>query len=336
MKINSHNIIDEFHLIPFGAKGWLKNDDVACPDCNRKEKLGFKFSNGFGAVHCFFCDYSIGIVGYLKQIGRTDLIDFDQQISLESTLKSLDEVVEVEEELPEVTLPRGYERIAYDSYLKNRGFKSHQYDEFEVGVTNHFLERRLHNYLIFVLRQKGRVVGWLARSKHSYEWHKQNLLDYKANKAVLHNRYINSTGTDFSKILGGFDRINERIEEVIIVEGLMDYCNVSNLLKTDKSDTLKVVFTFGNKVSEPQLKLLRETKVKRTIIMYDYNTDKQSRQYSTELSKYFESYVCDWPLLFNEKNEEIDPGNCDTQLLNDVLSKRQNFLQYYNSKLLRI
>ena len=115
----------------------------------------------------------------------------------------------------------------------------------------------------------------------------------------LQIRYRNSEGTDFSKLLGGFDEITENTREVIIVEGIFDQTNISNLLETETDDYLKVVCSFGNKVSDEQIELLRTTKVKRTILLYDYNTMKQSQTFSTELSKYFDSYVCDFPLMYN-------------------------------------
>lgn len=336
MKIAKDDIIDDFKLVAFGAKGWLSNPDLACPECKRTGKFGIKFSDKSGSAHCFFCNYAVGIVNYLKLTGREKYIEYDEQFSTKIKLRALIPEWGEEEELPEVKLPRGYERIGYDPYLKNRNFKAIQYEQFEVGITNHFIEKRLHNYLIFVMIQRGRRVGWIARSKYTYQWHADNLATYKAGKGPLTLRYMNSTGTDFGKILGGFDTIPPDTKEVIIVEGLFDAANVSSLLRTHLSDEVKVVFTFGNKVSDDQQKLLRSTNVKRTIIMYDYGTQDQAKKYAAELSRYFESYACDWPLVRNNCGEEIDPGNCDYQLLTDVLSKKVNHIKFYNSKLLKL
>jgi hypothetical protein len=232
------------------------------------------------------------------------------------------------EELVECKLPKGYNRIYFDSYLRERNFKTYQYDQFEVGITNNFLEKRLHNYLIFVLKQEGKMVGWLARSKYSKEWHKKNLEDYKSGICRLVLRYENSKGTDFDKILGGFDEITDNTVTVILVEGLFDKTNTSNILQTNKSEELKVCFTFGNKVSDNQIKLLRKTKVKNIILMYDSNTIKQSRKYSMELSKYFNVEVC------SINDPEIDPGNADKNFIYNLLDNSKNFLYFYNSKLI--
>lgn len=334
MKIDKDKIKSELNLIPFGSKGWVTNSELSCPECNRKGKFGINVERQPGGVHCFYCEYSESVFKFLKRIGRTDLISFEQEVSINQKLKLINEEIELSnDDLPEVKLPRGYERINFDEYLDNRNFKDYQYEQFEVGITNHFLERKLKNYLIFIIKQKGRRVGWLARSKYSYEWHKKNLEDYRAGKCTLQLRYRNSEGTDFGKLLGGFDEITDETEEVILVEGLFDKTNISNLLNTESSHRLKVLCTFGNKVSDEQLKLLRSTKIKIINLMYDYNTIEQQKRYSTEISRWFESYVCEIPLMYNENGEEIDPGNISKKYLDNILLNKVNFLYFYNSKL---
>ena len=335
MKVNEERIIAEFGLVPFGAKGWMKSDEIVCPNCQKSGKFGIKFSKNSGAIHCFKCEHSANLIVYLKEVGRKDLIEFEQTVSINGGLvKPVFEAVEVEEELPEVSLPKGYTRINYDAYLSDRNFKSYQYDQFEVGITNHFLESRLHNYLIFVLKQKGRIVGWLARSKYSKEWHKKNLEDSKQGLCTLQLRYMNSTGTDFEKILGGIDEITENTHTVIAVEGLFDKTNVSNLLRTNESEELKVLMTFGNKFSSSQLRSLRQTNVENVILMYDPGTISQSKQYSLELSRWFNVDVCLMDKTRKTINgDEVDPGNIDIKYLFEVLSKRQNFLYFYHSTL---
>lgn len=334
MKVSSEEVIKEFGLSSFGAKGWYTSSELDCPECSRKGKLGLKFTDGLGAVHCFYCDYTEGIIKYLKRVKRTDLISFEQQVTFSKKLRTLKEENEEEIELPEVSLPKGFQRIEFDEYLDNRNFKAHQYEQFEVGVTNNFLVRKLKNYLIFIIKQQGKRVGWLARSKYSYEWHVQNLKDYKEGKCELVLRYINSTKTDFGNLLGGFDEITGNTEELILVEGLFDKTNVSNLLETEKSERLKVLCTFGNKVSDEQIKLLKTTNVRKITLLYDYGTLKQVKQYSTELSRWFDSYACEFPLILDERGEPIDPGNVDSKNLNEILSNSKNFLYFYNSKVI--
>lgn len=334
MKVDKERVIAEFGLVPFGAKGWMSSDSIACPKCQKSGKFGIKFSKNSGAIHCFKCEHAANLIVYLKEVGRNDLIEYERSASLEKGLIQpiFDEGEAEEEELPIVNLPKGYTRINYDSYLSTRNFKSHQYDQFEVGITEHFLESRLHNYLIFVLKQKGRVVGWLARSKFSKEWHKENLRDSKLGLCSLRLRYINSTGTDFEKILGGFDEITPNTHTIIAVEGLFDKTNISNLLKTNQDESVKVLCTFGNKFSPSQIKLLRATNVELVILLYDAGTIATSKQYSLELSKWFNVEVCCIEdNKYTDDGEEIDPGNIDSKYLSEVLGKRRNFLYFYQS-----
>jgi len=328
VKINKQKIIDELSLVPFGGKGWMKSEETKCPVCNRGDKFGILFTENGGVTHCFYeCSENLSIFKYLKAINRNDLLIYEQEISLNTQLKPLKKEEEKLEELPEKSLPRGYERIYFDKYLKDRNFKGYQYDQFEVGVTTHFLEKKLHNYLIFVIRQKGRVVAWLARSKYSKEWHKKNLERSKLDLEKLVLRYRNSEETAFDRILGGFDEITDNTHTVFAVEGIFDKTNLSNHLKTNESEEVKVIFTFGNSFSDHQIQLLRETKVKTVILMYDPGTVRQIKQYSMELSKYFEVLICDI------QDEEVDPGNISKEYLGELLLNVKNFLYFYTTKI---
>jgi hypothetical protein len=328
VKINKERVISELSLIEFGSKGWMNSSQTQCPTCGKYDKFGILFTYRGGTTHCFYnCGQNLSLYSYLLKIGREDLVEKERQLSVSQKLPTIEKEEIEEEELPEVKLPKGYERIYFDKYLKDRSFKSFQYDEFEVGITDHFLEKKLKNYLIFVLKQQGKIVGWLARSKRSKEWHKQNLEAYKEGKERLVLRYINSTGTDFERILGGFDQITDNTEIIIAVEGLFDYSNASQLLDTNKTEELKVVFTFGNKFSDSQIKMLRKTNVKRVILLYDPLTNTQSKKYAMELSKYFEVEVC------SIDDPDTDPGNITLEYLTEVLSNRKNYIDFYTSKI---
>lgn len=329
MKINKDQLISEFKLTAYGAQGWMSSQNLKCPECDKSGKFGIKFSDEFGAVHCFKCDYSESLFKYLKRIDRKEFIEFEKHFSVQSKLIEpvFSSITEEKPELIEVELPKGFERINFDLYLKDRNFKSHQYEEFQVGITNHFLEKKLHNYLIFQIFQENKRVGWIARSKFSKEFHEQNLDNFKENKERLILRYRNSENTNFDQILGGYDEITENTHTLIVVEGLLDYTNLSNLLHANESEELKVVFTFGNKLSFSQIELLRKTNVNRIILMFDANTVKQSKKYSAELSRGFDVDVC-----FIE-DPKVDPGNINKKYLFEILNNCQNFYYFYNSKL---
>ena len=329
--IRPDKIISEFSLKPFGAKGWLSNDKVACPSCNRSGKFGFKIDERGGGVNCFICDYSSNIYKYLILIGRRDLISNDREYSSKSpfSLKFSQFTEEEEKEtLPEVDMPFGCKRIYEDEYLSKRGFSKSDYDLFEPCVTNSVVERKLKNYLIFKMKQEGKLVGWLARSKYDYKWHEENLRKHKEEGALLQLRYRNSDGTDFNNILGGYDDINDKTDTVILVEGLFDRVGVSSKLNLHSQDEVKCCFTFGNKVSDSQITLLRNRKnIKNIVLLYDYGTVKQSKAYGMKLSKYFSTFVC---LVEDSK---VDPGDMELPYLLKVLENKKNAINFYVSQI---
>lgn len=317
-----------FKLRNFGAKGWMHSKSLNCPNCGRNDKFGLKFNKKGGAVHCFVCDYSDNIYKYFKSIGHKDLISYETEISINSGLKNLRYVdnkeEEKESELSEVELPRGFTRIYDDEYLNKRGWKPEHYEEYQVGYTNHFLSKKLRGYLIFSIFQDGKRVSWLARTKHSYEWHKRNIMAAKEKKEKLMPRYLNSEGTEFEKILGGIDKVTDNTHTVILVEGMMDAVNTDTVLGLNKSEEIKCCYTFGNKVSDNQINILRKKKcVKNVILMYDYGTIKQSKIYGLNLCKYYKTFVT----LNN--NPDIDPGNMDLSFAENLLNNKMEAMEFY-------
>jgi 5S rRNA maturation endonuclease (ribonuclease M5) len=160
----------------------------------------------------------------------------------------------------------------------------------------------------------GKLAGWLARSKMSYQWHKENLEQFKLGNGELRLRYENSIGTDFSKILGGYDEIGEETDTVIAVEGLFDKVNVDTQLELNENPNIKCVFTFGNKFSDGQIQLLRKKKsIKSVILMYDPEATLQNKKYSKSLEKYFDAYVA------RLTKPNIDPGDASREYLMHTL-----------------
>ena len=327
--IKVEKLIESFKLRKFGSKGWMTNASLACPTCGRTGKFGFKINENGGAVNCFFCDYSTHVAKYLTDVGRKDLIIYDKEISLKSCLKSIveeetDEVIEISE----VELPRGFTRLKHDDYLAARGWVAHHYEEYQVGVTNHVLTKKLRNYLIFSIFQDGKRLSWLARTKHDYSWHKKNIEQAKEGIADLIPRYRNSDGTEFDNIVGGIDSVTENTHTIILVEGLFDATNTDTVLKLYESEEVKVCFTFGNKVSDAQMNIIKKKKSVDTIIlMYDYGTIKQSKSYGLRLCRYWKTYV-----TLNE-NPDIDPGNMDLAFANCLLKNKKDALDFYLSTL---
>lgn len=323
--IKIEKVKDDLRLRPFGAKGWLSNSNLACPECSRKGKFGIKQGEGGGVVHCFFCDYTASLYKYLIAINRKDLIAYEIEISLKTTLKRLSDDDEDEsDEIPEVQLPKGFKRIFDDEYLNRRGWLPHHYEEYQVGTANHVLSKKLRDYLIFSIFQEGKRLSWLARTKNDYNWHKQNIEQAKEGLCKLIPRYRNSDGTEFDRILGGIDAVTDNTHTVILVEGMFDCTNTDTVLGLRETQDVRCCFTFGNKISDSQIEILKRKKgIETVILMYDYDTIKQSKTYGLKLSKHFNTYV-----TLNE-NPDIDPGNMDLKFAVNLLKNKMTALEFY-------
>jgi 5S rRNA maturation endonuclease (ribonuclease M5) len=331
MGVKIEEVKKELKLRSFGQKGWMSNKSMACPECHRVGKFAILFIKDSGIIHCFFCDHSNSIQNYLKSIDRRDLMTYEASISINSELTPLipePEEEEDEEEIKEVKLPYKLQPLVNDPYLDDRGFLPEHYKNFEPSHTNSFLEKDLHDYIIFKIKQKGILASWLARSRKSYEWHSENLKRAKNNEERLVLRYRNSDGTEFDKILGGYDEITENTHTIILVEGLFDKVGVDKKLDIFENEKIRCLFTFGNKLSFNQINLLKEKKsVKFVILLYDYGTIKQSKSISLELNKYFKTMVG----VIKDKN--VDPGDMSFEYLHEILTSLQNPMEFYMNNL---
>jgi hypothetical protein len=328
--LNKEKIISEFNLVTFGSKGWMHSSKSTCPKCNKWDKFGILFTPKGGIINCFYCKEPKSLYKYLKEIGRDDLINNEKVFkTIDETLSSLKESNNINHNndlLQEVKLPNGLKKVYFDKYLNNRGFTPEQYSLFGVSKTDKDIF--LRNYIVFVIKQNNVNVGWLARSKYSKEWHKQNLKEYKEKGVLLKLRYRNSEGTDFAKILLGIDEITVNTHTVYLVEGLFDKSNVDNELGLYNNEDIKCLCTFGDKISSYQINLLRFKKsVKNIIILYDYGTSKQSKIYGSELMKYFNVKVGYFP------DEDIDAGEAKKSYLENILNNSKSFLDFYLSRI---
>lgn len=331
MRIDVEQLKEELNLTPFGALGWLTDKNSNCPFCEGKGKWGLMINPNGGVFHCWKCGGKTSLYNYLKQIDRLDLSKVAYEKSIKKTSLSRitkDEEKTEEEEIKEVVLPKRTKLLSKDKYLDDRGFKKYHYDEFEPCYTDFFLEKKLHNYIIFKMKNNGKLVGWLARSRRSKEWHKQNLKDSKEKGARLVLRYENSAGTDFSKIVGGLDEIIEgKTKTVITVEGLFDKINIDNLLRLYECDEIKCLFTFGNSISKEQVSLIESKGVEQVILMYDDNTINQSKSAGFVISDKIETKIA------HLTRTGIDPGDMDIEYLEEVLSKLEDPINFYVNKI---
>lgn len=330
MKIDRNKVIESLHLRSFGAKGWLSSKQLSCPICGKRDKIGIYLDDkGGGLFNCFKCNSKGSIFKLLIQSGLKDLISQDEQIQvyLQEKLENFLSVNKIDTEeigCEEVPKPLGFRSIEYDEYLEQRGWTSEQYSQFNAGTS---IDPRFRNKIVFLLKEDGKIIGYLSRSKFSKEWHKENLRLAKQGKAKLVLRYDNSRDTKFERVVGGIDEVLENITStVILVEGIMDKANTDKVLELNNQDEVKCCFTFGCKLSKVQaLKLLKKG-VKRIYLMYDPETIQQTKSAALLLSKYFEVEIA-------EIDCNKDPGEMNFDDFARVLSKTQTPNEYFLNKL---
>lgn len=325
--MNKQRISQELSLSPFGNKGWMRSDYCNCPDCDKSDKFGILFLSDGAIVKCMRCGTSTSLFNYLKHINRTDLIEgFSAPIKDE--IKSLtEEKEEIEREEVDVELPRGFKRVYYDEYLDERGFCEKQYNLFKIGKST---DMRLKNHLVFQIFQEGKLKTWLARSKKTKEWHKQNLKDYKEGKARLVLRYYNADDTEFSECLGGYDEITESTKAVIVVEGLTDKTSIDNKLNLYESEERKCVFTFGKNLSEAQISLFLKKGVENLILMYDPDALKEIEKFSLKYINKFKTIQC------AKIEGEEDPGDLTKNEIKHIMNNLYTPMEFYFNNIKRI
>lgn len=309
--MNNNRIISELNLRPFGNKGWMHSESTPCSfGCERHDKFGILFTNEGGLVKCMRCGESTSLFNYLLKINRNDLIEgFSAPVVNQLRTLEKEELKVEDKEQKKVTLPDGFRRVYFDDYLDGRGFISTDYKKYHIGVSD---ERRLRHHIVFPIYQNGELKSWLARSRMTKDWHKQNIRDFKDKNASLVLRYYNSEGTEFSEIVGNLDNIVH--ENCILVEGLFDEQNVSKMISELKLEE-SCGFTFGKSLSIEQVNLLVEKGVKNLTLMYDPDALKEIEKYVMKYANRFENIY--GIALKGDK----DPGDLITD----------EFLQYYNN-----
>lgn len=150
--------------------------------------------------------------------------------------------------LPTIELPNSFIDIskrktpeAYNYIIKRRYSKGliEKYDLMYGTSGNYF------NRIIIPVYLRGRLKGYLGR------W--IDIPNYKPEK-----KYRNSYGTDFSFLLGNYDFINKK-KVVVICEGAFSSYRIG----------FNSVYSFGKKLSNEQIYLLKKKYVKEILLLYD-------------------------------------------------------------------
>ena len=248
-----------------------------CPFCGKEKH--FYISKDTQMWDCKKCGEAGSIYKLLKQLGKTYLLGgatVENRDVLQSIKKMLEEErASTEEELrllPVTKMPVGFKVGRASTYLTDRGVTDFDIKRYHLGYTT--LMKKYENYVLVPIYDNGEIRGFLGR--------------YGAKKVPKDKlRYNNSVGTDFSELLFGYDEITEGTTTVILVEGVFDKIAVDKVLRLWDDEEVKCVCTFGKKISDVQIRKLKNKGVTNVILLYDFDAIKDIKKYGLELEEYF-------------------------------------------------
>lgn len=291
-----------------------KNLILDCPWCGQRE-CGISLDEGhrFGCYRKKKCGEVGNIFTILRHIGKTIGYSAEGLETLDKldipTLGNIefdeDQPLSISIDLPTIKPPLGWTRTWDDPYLKERGF--YEYAKYEVGRT--LMDRRLKkDYVIFVLKFKDEVVGWLGRHVKPKKWiEQQNALWF--NKTGIRNkikRYSNAPGVDFGKILYGIEECTANTTTLFLVEGLFDKVAVDRKMDLDTISDMKCCCTFKCAISDEQLfQIIQLPKVDTIVLLYDPDVVAQIKTAAEKL----ESYNYNVLIAFSNSGKDPDEMN---------------------------
>lgn len=271
-----------------------------CPFCGH---AGYKYAiyigsdisgKRFGMSNCFVCGTRFRTLkDTLKSIGREDLIP------KETT--ELDDVIvkdeffndEIEDDVCEIVMPKGYKRCFASKYLKSRGWTADDYEYFPCGTTRG-ISREYNDYVLLEIRDDGLLVGFVGRSIMSKE--EIDKYNERGRRKIL--RYKNSTENGFGKLLYNFDAVKRGYTKtVVLCEGPFDVVGLNRKLELYDNKEIVPLATFGKKISDIQIYKLQSKGVEQVVIGYD--ADERGREaipeVASRLEKYFDVLIADIP-----------------------------------------
>lgn len=292
--------ITALSLDKISPKGWMYG---RCPFCNDPTKFGMKFNHDRStyknhlSFNCFrgSCQEKGTEYNLFKHFNLLHLLKERESNVVESPLEaiSLENIASVDIEVPEISLPVGWERVYDHPYLRNRGWGDEDFENHCVGITT--VISRWKDYLIFPVYEdqipKGYVMRsvWKDEDREKYNAHVKdhNRTALESDKLTYHFKYLNSSGTFFEKLLYGIDQLPDTVTTAIIVEGIFDFFNVSSQLSLMTSQTIRCLSSFGKKISTAQMIKMKEKGIQNVILLYDPDAIDASKQYLFELTKHF-------------------------------------------------
>jgi hypothetical protein len=297
---------------------------ATCPYCGHDE-FGISLSDNH-VFNCFrksHCGVTGNIYTLLSFLGKTKEFLGERQVNafdqLSNPLQYDEDVAVIEQvDLPEITPPVFWTRLDNDPYLSERGFVPYQFRKFEVGRS-----RINKGYVTFLVRQYGKLVGYVGRSdKSSIEIKAINAIrKQKGEREYL--RYNNSH-TDFAMTLFGLDELVDNVTtDVILVEGIFSKTKTDVNLGLDFDEHIKCCATLGAKLSDHQIQLLQAKGIKRLIFWFEADVLQKIKVIVGKAIMHFEVLVC--------YLGDNDPNDFDSEQAFATLQNAQNWLDFNTS-----
>lgn len=295
---------------------------AVCPFCNsdtREFGISLDDNHLFNCFRKKACGVSGNIYSLLAHLGKSKEFLGERQVNifqkLTSTLEQQEEVKIEDVTLPEITPPTLWQRIYDDPYLRERGFTDQQFEKFEVGRS-----KVNRDYVIFLVRQEGRLIGYVGRSDKSKKEIDQINIVRKQRGEKEYLRYRNSI-TDFGLTLFGYDEIIEGVTtDVILVEGIFSKTKTDINLGLDIQNETKCCATLGAKLSEYQVYLLKKKGVKRLIFWFEADVLSKIKGIVAKAALDFEVLVC----YLSDK----DPNDMNREEALQLYGESVNWLEF--------
>ncbi len=294
-----------------------KNINGICPFCGHDE-FGISIYLDNHPYNCYrkkSCGEVGNIYTLLKHLGKSREFLGDREVDPDGQLSSLidDKVIEDQEKLIEIEPPAGWRRVNSDDYLEERGFNEQQFKKFKVGRSVF-----KKDYVTFLVEMNGVITGYISRSVRSKSWIDAYNDEAKKVDGKHYLRYQNSV-SDFSRMLFGYDEINGDTTDVILVEGIFSKTKTDLNLDLDSVSWMKCCATFGAKVSDEQIRLLKEKGIKTIWLWFEADVLDKIKQIAAKLSLNFDVKVS----FLNG----FDPGDIDELEAMRLLENSVNFIE---------
>lgn len=296
-------LLQDTHLSTDGRNLYAK-----CPKCGHHEfGISLNENHRFGCFRKSKCGFKGNIEVLLRFLGRDDILNEKQSISIfdpiELNFAKKKKIID----LPTIEPPFGWKRQYENDYLKSRGVTDYQFEKHRIGTS---VFKR--GYVTILIEMNEEVKGYVTRSYKTKSWH-----DKYGGK-----RYDNSS-TDFSKMLMGYDEIVVgETKAIILVEGWLDKLSIDKDLELDSISWMKCCCTFGGKLSDDQIFLLKKKKVENLIILFESDIQEIIRGIGEMASIYFTVQIGQLP-------EGRDPNDME---VDEVMEVMENLVSYLDMK----